>query len=426
MRVYRATNDRVMVSANDMETAINTEQTPDTSLLVAVNTTFKIDSRREDNKDELSGYEESTTVYDRGQTASSSFAFDKMQAQFAAFCGAFGLGACTTAAYGTGYKHTITPTAVEIDSNRANPSFTAVMKYADVMGIRFASCFIDSFSMTFARDSFVKLSANIKATGKTTVNYTEETVTAKDNVTELTLDANGVVGSTAAERLTNVHRIIAETDTGIWDDVAFTAVSAATPAVITIGSVGGAGSDDIDYKILYIPAPAATWLSDIAMIQETPLQTSQVSINYGGTWSGSAFEGGTDMKCPVKQIVWEFNNNLAIEFCFGEAGAYAGRAWRDARTQTLKLDREMRDAILKADMGSNREFGMRIYAEGEEFETGKHYSVEVIFPRLMIKMISDSVDGKRLAESAEISVLQDTTYGSVIMVVTNKVATYAA
>jgi len=426
MRSWRATDDLVAVSANSRETAINTEQTLDTSLLVGSGTVINIEPRREDNKDEMSGNEEPSTVYDMGQTANTSFAFDKMQPQHAAFIMAFGLGSIDTAAAGsTGYDHTITPIAGDVDVRRSNPSFTSAMRFGKtVLKRRFASCFVSDFTMTFARDEWVKASANIKATGKVTDNVTKETVTALDNVTELTLAANGVEGSTAAERLQNIQYARVELTTGVWTEVEVTAVSDATPAVLTITDPGGSG-DSVSYEIIYIPEESG-WMTFPSRVTETPLRVSEVSLNVGGSWSGSAFSGGKTMRCEAKQVEWSFNNNLNVEFCFGEAGNYAGRAFRDGRTQTLKLDREFRDFLMQQHISDNDQFAVHIKAEGAEYEAGHKYTVELIFPLVQVLTAPISVDGKRLSESVELTVLQHGTYGSVIAKVKNKVATYAA
>lgn len=89
--------------------------------------------------------------------------------------------------------------------------------------------------------------------GKLTYLYpVEEMLVAQKNATSITLAANAVKGSTATERLANVRRILVELSTGVWTTVVYSAVSSATPAVITITAPSGtAGS--VNYKILYLP-----------------------------------------------------------------------------------------------------------------------------------------------------------------------------
>lgn len=426
MRSYRATNNLIAVSANTAETAINAEQTPDTVMQTAMGDVINVEPRRENDSEELTGREEPSLVYDMGQTASGNLTFDKAQPQHFAFLAAYALGNISTAAAGTGYEHTITPIAADVDAKRANPSFTLAMQFADVLKRRFASAFVDQLTATFARDEWVKINGSLKLTGKTTDNVIQETVSALDDVTELTLAANGVHGAAAQERLDAIHRVDAELTSGVWTAVTVTAVSDATPAAITIETAGGAGVETVNYRILYRPAESDPWMTFPSKVVETPLRVSEVAVNIGGAWDGAAFAGGRTLTCEAKQIEWSFQNNLQVEFCFGEAGNYAGRAFRDGRTQTVKVDREFRDMIMQQHIADNDTFGLRLLAQGAEYESGHHYQVEIVFPKLGVINSPLSVDGKRLAESAELTVLEHDTHGSVVVKVKNKVAAYAA
>ncbi len=424
MRSYRATHNLIAVSANNAETAINTEQTLDTSMLVSLTDIIGLEPRRESNADELTGKEEPDTVYDLGGLSSVTFNFEKAQPQHFAFVMAYGLGAISTAAAGAGYAHTITPITDDIDAFRSNESFTSGQRYGQTVSKRlFASMFVGSFTATFARDSWCKLVAPIKGTGKYTDNVTEETVSALNDATALTLAANAVEGATAPARLDNVQRIRAETSTGVWEEVTYTVVSDATPAVITIATLGGDGLSSIDYKILYIPNEAA-WCTFPARVTETPLRVSEMTVTQGGKWNGSAFVGGREMNAEVKSVEWTCNNNQSVEFTPGASGAYATRAFREGREQTVKLDREFRDFILQQHITDNDTFGMRILAEGAIFDTPHKYTVDIVFPKLAVLNAPISVDGKRLAEAGDLVVMEDDTYGSVIATVKNLVATY--
>jgi len=234
MRSWRGMHNLLAVSANTKEAAINTEQTIDTTMLVSQSDVINLEPKRETNADEMTGYEEPDSVYDLGALASANFNFEKAQPQHFAFLLAYALGAISTGAAGTGYQHTITPIPNDEDVARSNPSFTAAMRLGDtVLKRRFASMFVDSLQATFARDAWCKINGTIKATGKVTDNITEESITAARNLTALTLAANAVEGAAAGTRLDNVQRIRVELATGVWTEVVYSAVSDATPAVIT-------------------------------------------------------------------------------------------------------------------------------------------------------------------------------------------------
>ena len=422
---FMATHNQIAVSANTKETAINTEQTLDTTIPFAIGDVIDLEPRRESNEGEATGYEEPDAIYDLGAKAKATLNAEKAQPQHFGFIGAYGLGGVAVAAAGTGYEHTLTPISGEEDEDRSNPSFSAAQRYGlTVLKRLFASMFVNSFTATFARDEWVKLTAEVLGTGKVTNNVTEETVNALDDATSLTLAANAVEGADAAERLQNIQRIRIALASGVWTEVAYSAVSAATPAVITITSAGGASALK-DYKILYIPTEAG-WMTFPAKVTETPLRVAELTFKIGGTWSGSAFGGGRELNAEIKSIEWAFNNNGEVQFVPGAGGDYAARYMRGGRTQTLKLDREFRDYILQQHIDDNDTFGVYILAEGAIFDSPHKYQVEVIFPSVGILTAPLSVDGKRLGEAGDLQVLEDDTYGSVIMNVKNLQATYAA
>lgn len=425
MRSIRANHNMIAVSAYAMETAINTVQTLDLSLLAAVGDIISLDPRRESNKDELNGKEEADSIYDLGNTASLSLNFPKAQPQHFAFLYAYALGTIASAAAGTGYTKTITPKDGDVETARSLPSFTAAQRMGKtIVKERFCSMFVNGVTATFARDAFCKVVGEIVGTGKQDASVEEESITAADDVTSLTLAANAVQGSTAQERLDAIHRIRVETSTDVWEEVAFSAVSDATPAVITI-TAPGATSTDKTYKVLYALEETA-WMTFPARISQTPLRVSELVFTLGGTYNGSAFVGGREMGAEVNSIEHRLANNGTVEFPPGSGGAYASQYFRDGRDQTLALDREFRDYIVRNYMTTNEYFGVSILAEGAEFDTGHKYGVEIIFPKLGVLKAPVTANGQRLAEKGDMAVLEDDTYGSVIVKVKDLAQYYAA
>lgn len=425
MRSHRATHNLVAVSAGARETGINVAQTLDTSMLVSLTDVLNLDPRRESNADELRGKEEADAIYDNGSLSSGAFNFEKGQPQHFAFLLAYALGNVSTAASGSGWLHTIRPIDGDVDLDRSLPSFTAGQRFGKtVYKRRFVSMFVDQVTASFAEDSWVKVTGTLKGTGKSDRSVTEETVQAAANAASLALAANGVHGADAQTRLDNVQRIRAELTPGVWTEVPFSAVSADTPAVITI-TPPAAGTDVISYKVLYAPTEPA-WCAFPSRVEESPLRVAQLQVAFGGRWDGAQFQGGRTLSSEIKSIEWTLNNNIQIGFRPGAGGGYATSAFREGRVQTLKLSRELRDFIVQAHMESNDTVGMRLLAVGAEYEAGKNYQVEIVFPRLGVLTAPASVDGKRLAEAGDLTVLEDDTHGSVIVRVQNKVAAYAA
>ena len=419
MRSYLSNYNLIAVSAGLKETGLNVEQTLDTVLLMEAASFPQLKRRTEDNASEANGKEEADTVYDLGATSEASFSFEKMQAQHAAFLLAYALGLSTPSAWGTGYKHLLKPT-----SSMDTLHFTGASRIgATILKRRLASLFVDKVTMNFAKDSWAKLTGSIVGTGKYADNVVEETISGFYDSTSLTLAANQVQGSTAADRLDSIHQIRCQVPTtNEWKEVAFSVVSNATPAVITITAPGGTHTA-CNFKVLYVPTETG-WMSFPSRIVEPPLRVTDLAVIIGGKWNGTAFLGGRTLSEEIESIEYSLDNQMQIEFRCGSTGTYANYAMRQGRKQTLKLDRQARDAVLQQLRKTNEYFGISIKATGAEFETGKNYYVEGIFPRCNV-VPEHKTSGKQLAETGDFAILEDDTYGSCIWTVANKVSGYA-
>jgi len=426
IRNFLATHNLLAVSATQHETALNQEQELDTTFLVDLNTGINYRALKTANRDEITGKEEADRLYDLGGTVAGSLAFSRAQPQHFAFLLAYALGEVSTGSVGTsGYRHVIRPRSGEVDVSRSNPSFTAAMRFGrQVMKRRFASCFVDQVRVEFAKDGWAKITGGVKGTGKVTENTEVEEVVAADNVDSLTLAANGVEGSSAAERLANVQAVkVLNPATQAWDEVNYTGVSGDTPAEISISPPGVSGSS-ISYRVYYVPQESG-WMNFPGRVEEPPLKVSQLMVNLGGRWDGSSFVGGHTLAAELRRIRWNFQNNLSPERTPGGSD-WANRAFRTGREQKLTFDRDFRDFLLSQSLKDNDYFGIYLLAAGPEFESGYPYQVEIIFPRVAVTAAPVRVAQRRLAEEVEFAVLEDDAYGSVIVQVQNQVSSYAA
>jgi hypothetical protein len=426
IRNFLATHNQLAVSANLQEIAINQEQTLDTTFLVDLNTILNYRPLKYANREEATGLEEADKLYDLGGAVTGSLAFSRAQPQHFAFLMAYALGEVSTVAVGTnGHRHVIRPRSGEVDVARSNPSFTAAMRFGrQVMKRRFASCFVDQVRVEFAKDGWAKVTGVVKGTGKVMDNTKVETVSAAFNAGSLTLAAGGVEGANANDRLANVQAVKVLTPaTGAWDEVNYTAVSSGTPAVVTITPPGGSATSTT-YKVYYLPRESG-WMAFPNRVEEPPLKVSELMVNIGGRWTGTSFTGGYSPSVEIRRILWNFQNNLSPERCPG-GGDVASRAYRSGREQKLSFDRDFRDFLLAQSLKDNDCFGMYLKAVGPEFEAGAPYQVEIIFPRVAVSAAPVQVSQRRLSESVEFAVLEDDTYGSVIVQVQNRVSSYAA
>jgi len=411
----------VAFSANAAEIALNTEQTLDTTFHVGQGKLIRLIPRLEDNANENTGKEEPDTTYKMPYRSEASLEPVRPTAQHFGFFYAFGLGLDTPAAWGTGYKHIITPLV-----SRYMPSMTGANRVGQtIFKRRFGGLFMDTVSANFTKGSWAKISGGVKGTGKFTDSVTKETVNAAYNAASLTLAANVVQGTTAAERLDSIHNVrVKVPTTGEWADVVVTAVSDAEPAVLTITPPGGAVTL-CDYEILYAPEEAA-WATFPARITEPPLFVANMIVNVGGKWNGTTLLGGHNIANELKSIDHTLNNNMSIEDRPDGNGLYANYGIRNNRVQKLKLNREAKDFLLEQRLLDNEDITVYVECIGAEWATGYNYYFKLLCPQCTLLTKPFEQDGKFIAEVGDLLVKQDSTYGSVRVEVANRVAAYAA
>jgi len=425
IRNFLATHNLLAVSANQRETAINSEQEMDTLMLADLSSVLNYRALKVPNREELTGKEEADRLHDLGGNVGGSITFSRAQPQHFAFLTAYGLGEVVTSPLGSGFRHVIRARSGEVDAARSNPSFTAVMRFGQqVLKRRFASCFIDQVRTEFPKDGWAKISATVKGTGKISDNTQVEDITAAFNAAGLTLAAFGVAGEDAGERLSNVQAVqVLNPGTQAWEEVTYSAVSGTVPAVITITPPGGSATATT-FRVYYLP-PGSGWTELPPRVEEPPLKVSQAQVNLGGRWDGNAILGGRQLAAELRSLSWTLNNHLTPERTPGAGVSYANRAFRAGREQKLEFDRDFRDFLLAQHLQDNNTLTVQVLAQGPEFEPGSNYQVELIFPRVGVLAATVGVAQRRLSEALEFTVLEDDTYGSVIVRVQNKVSGYA-
>jgi len=426
IRNFLATHNLLAVSARRQEPALNVEQDLDTTLLVDLTTTLTYRGLKAVNREEMTGKEEADRVYDLGGNVSGALSFSQAQPQHFAFLLAYALGEVTTTPLGDGgYRHQIRPRAGEVDACRSNPSFTAALRYGrQVLKRRYTSCFIDQVRVELAKDGWARIAGVVKGTGKVTDNTRRETVNAPFNAGSLTL-SQGVEGATAAERLANVQAVqVLDPVTQAWQEVGYTEVSGEVPAVITIAPPGGS-STLTSYRVYYLPRESG-WMSFPERVEEPPLKVSRVAVHLGGRWNGTEFLGGHQLTGELKRLVWQFANHLVVERTPGGGTDHANRAFRSGRQQKLSLDRDFRDFLLDLHLREGEYLSLYLKAQGPEMAPGLFYQVELVFPRVAVVAGPVKTAQRRLTEEVELAVLEDDTYGSVIVYVQNRVSGYAA
>ncbi len=412
MRDFYSDFNLFAVSANAKETALNTPQTLDTTLPVDKGNVINIMPRREDNRDMLTGKEEPDELYAKGQTSEGPMEVSKAMAQHLAIGYGFALGNVSSVAAGTGKKHTITKAATG-----PLPLTAGQRLGANAAKRRFASIFIDSLTASFERDGFAKLSLGLKGTGMVDENVTEETVSALNDTTTIT-----VATAVHDDDVDSIHGIFATEDTGEEVDVTVVSVDGTD---ITIVALGGDGLSNLDYRVVYVPTEPA-WCTFPSRIIEPPLKVANMVAKLNAKWDGSVITGGHDIATELKSIEHTLTRGIEPIFSPGGTGDYADLVQWAALEQKLAINREFRDYLVQQHLKNNDYLVIQVKLVGPEYEAGYAYEFELIFPKVGILAAPISVDGRIVAEAGDLQVLEDSTYGSVQATVQNKVAAYAA
>ncbi len=400
MRDRQAYHNRLVVSALHRERRLNQEQPPDTLFYVERGDILTAGKRTEKEAVLAGGPGEPQRMYKFGGTVEGSITFSKLQPQHLAFLAAYALGEVSTTAAGSGYLHTITPRERGLEPDREVPTFTAVQRLGDSLIKRlYASLGIDSFSLSVTRDDWVRAQATLKGTGKTQINLVTEEVSGQANATSITLAANAVQGSTAEERLDSVHLVRFKLDSGGgWQPVQVTAVSDATPAVITI-EPPGTGTDTGTYQVVYVPAESTSLATGTA--------TSDPEYDYANA-TGKLTDSAATMTANEHQGRWlvmtsgtasgaifQISANTTTEiYCQGydlyAAGVRSGDAYKIVQFGWLPCDQAavseppMRcddiQVVIGGDYdGSSFSGGRRLGAEIESLEWAFSQSLEAPF-----------------------------------------------
>lgn len=416
-RNYFAKPTQIAVSANNKETAVNTEQTLDTLMLVDFANLPDVQPQRQDNEDEMSGYEEANRIDDLGDLSAMTFSVNKLQAQHAGFLLAYCLGSGTATATSSTYTHKAVPM-----TDMTPPTFTMGVRYGgNVKKARFASMAVDKLTMSIAMDGFATMSADLKGTGKHTLDISEESVSANGKATTLDLSAKPLDGLSE-----NVHEVRAQLSGSAWYSTTCTDASSAT---ITVTQIAAAASGTVDWKVLY--RTSGSWTTFPGAVEETRLRIVDLSITAGAnlTISGNSVtaSGGWTISDELKSLEWTYENNLEVAQTAGSTGDYANFVERGQRRQSITLVRRFKDGVMKNRLHQNETFTLRAKLESKSAFSGTHkYTVDLLWPLVQVTNSTIGNDNGKLTETVTLKVLEDATYGSLVTYVKNAVASYAA
>lgn len=171
------------------------------------------------------------------------------------------------------------------------------------------------------------------------------------------------------------------------------------------------------------------------VIGESYLRYGDVNFTRGGSLSGSVSTGDlavggspTSLKGDLQSFEWIIDNQAKTIYEMGDSSGYVTRVERgDKFKQSLSGVLEMQDDTHKTGLINGTEYVMNIPIIGAVIAGGSglfNFSCDIIFPKVVYKEAKKDRDGEVVTVNAEFQVLEDTTYGSVIVKIINEQSTY--
>ena len=172
-----------------------------------------------------------------------------------------------------------------------------------------------------------------------------------------------------------------------------------------------------------------------AVVGESYLRYGDVNFTRGGSLSGTVAGGDlavvgspTSFKADLQSFEWTMDNQAKSFYEMGDSTGYVTRAERGDRfQQSLSAVLEMQDDSHKTGLVNGTEYVMHIPVTGTVIAGGTdsfNYSCDLIFPKIVYKEAKKDRDGEVVTVNAEFQILEDTTYGSVIIKVINEQTGY--
>jgi len=259
MRDNQPNKNHLYLSAGKREAKTNQEAKPDTLFLVELGNLITYARRPLDLPIQAGGPSEPDKLMYAENQVGLPVEWPQMQPQHLALLAAFGLGSITTTVNGgdgaaNGYRHVIKPLEDPGALDDILPCLTAVQRVGETLEHRLAAgMVVDSLDLSAQTgQDFLKLTGQLKGTGKTDSSLTMEEIAGTDGDTDVTLGL-AVAGDDAAGRLDSVQKVLFKLDSGGgWQEVHCSAVSDAAGAELTITAPTDGGAAAGTYRVYYL------------------------------------------------------------------------------------------------------------------------------------------------------------------------------
>lgn len=171
------------------------------------------------------------------------------------------------------------------------------------------------------------------------------------------------------------------------------------------------------------------------VVAESYLRYGDLQFSRGGTLSGSVATqdltvggGPTQFKADLRSFEWTLDNQAQAIYEMGDNSGYATRVERGDRfTHDLKAVFEMQGDEHKSGLLAGTEYVLNIPIIGSVIPGGTgsfNFRADIIFPRVVYREAKKDRDGEVMIVNADFQVLEDSTYGSVIIEVHNEQTGY--
>ncbi|MCH8157793.1 MAG: hypothetical protein IID18_08620 [Nitrospinae bacterium] len=169
-----------------------------------------------------------------------------------------------------------------------------------------------------------------------------------------------------------------------------------------------------------------------SQVTESYLRFGDVTVNRGGSFSGTVAAGTlahggspTDLSAKVRSFSYKLENQANPVYEMGDQSKYVSRVERGRRwTHELNLQFELEDGIHHTGLTQGTEYAMSIPIVGSLIEDTFNYRCTLYFPKVAYREAGKSEDDGMLLVDAVFEVMEDATYGSVIVELHNKVTAY--
>ncbi len=176
----------------------------------------------------------------------------------------------------------------------------------------------------------------------------------------------------------------------------------------------------------------ASAIAKPTVVVESYLRYGDANLTRGGSLSGTVAGGNlavggspTSFQADLKSFEYTVENNAVPLYEMGDNTGYVTRVERGDRfTHSLSAVLEMQDDTHKTGLTAGTEYVLNIPIIGGLIEDVQKYTVELIFPRVVYKEAKKDRDGHVMTVNADFQILEDSTYGSVIMIIINKQTGY--